>query len=102
MRDKARCRVSAGIETGPTLISVHAIDKAGYGAVARTKDPEWRRHFGAEGRSGLDLHCLPGDRNGPEARYIEAAVNGIIVTSIYLPNGNPQPGPKLTTSSTGS
>ena len=30
-----------------------------------------------------------------EARYIEAAVNGIIVTSLYLPNGNPQPGPKF-------
>ena len=38
---------------------------------------------------------LPGDRDDREARYIEAAVNGIIVTSIYLPNGNPQPGPKF-------
>ena len=38
---------------------------------------------------------LPGDRDDHEARYIEAAVNGIIVTSIYLPNGNPQPGPKF-------
>jgi len=31
-----------------------------------------------------------------QARYIEAAVNGILFTSIYLPNGNPQPGPKFT------
>ncbi len=38
---------------------------------------------------------LPGDRDDQEARYIEAAVSGIIVTSIYLPNGNPQPGPKF-------
>jgi exodeoxyribonuclease-3 len=38
---------------------------------------------------------LPGDRGDDEARYIEAAVKGIIVTSIYLPNGNPQPGPKF-------
>ncbi|HBY27990.1 MAG TPA: exodeoxyribonuclease III, partial [Bradyrhizobium sp.] len=30
-----------------------------------------------------------------EARYIEAAVRGIVVTSLYLPNGNPQPGPKF-------
>ena len=39
--------------------------------------------------------ALPGDRADAEARYIEAAVNGIIVTSLYLPNGNPQPGPKF-------
>ena len=30
-----------------------------------------------------------------EARYIEAAVQGVLITSIYLPNGNPQPGPKF-------
>src|SRR5208337_4765368 len=29
------------------------------------------------------------------ARYIEAAVNGILVASLYAPNGNPQPGPKF-------
>jgi exodeoxyribonuclease III len=38
---------------------------------------------------------LPGDDSDREARYIEAAVKGIIVTSLYLPNGNPQPGPKF-------
>ena len=43
----------------------------------------------------LTRTALPGDRDDHEARYIEAAVNGIIVTSIYLPNGNPQPGPKF-------
>ncbi len=31
-----------------------------------------------------------------QARYIEAAVNGVLIASIYLPNGNPQPGPKFT------
>jgi exodeoxyribonuclease III len=30
-----------------------------------------------------------------QARYIEAAVRGVLITSIYLPNGNPQPGPKF-------
>src|SRR6202021_2647802 len=38
---------------------------------------------------------LPGDPKDIQARYIEAAVNGILVTSLYLPNGNPQPGPKF-------
>ena len=38
---------------------------------------------------------LPGDPNDAQARYIEAAVDGILVGCIYLPNGNPQPGPKF-------
>jgi exodeoxyribonuclease-3 len=38
---------------------------------------------------------LPGDDKDSQARYIEAAVNGILITSIYAPNGNPIPGPKF-------
>lgn len=38
---------------------------------------------------------LPGDVDDRQSRYIEAAVEGIAVASIYLPNGNPQPGPKF-------
>jgi exodeoxyribonuclease-3 len=38
---------------------------------------------------------LPGDPDDRQSRYIEAAVNGVIVTSLYTPNGNPQPGPKF-------
>jgi exodeoxyribonuclease-3 len=38
---------------------------------------------------------LPGDGADRQSRYIEAAVNGIIIACIYLPNGNPQPGPKF-------
>jgi exodeoxyribonuclease-3 len=38
---------------------------------------------------------LPGDPQDTQARYIEAAVHGILVGCIYLPNGNPQPGPKF-------
>jgi exodeoxyribonuclease-3 len=44
----------------------------------------------------LTRSSLPGDPEDLQARYIEAAVNGILITSIYLPNGNPQPGPKFT------
>src|SRR3981189_910194 len=73
-----------------------AIEKAGYGAV-------WRGQKTWNGIAILARNAdpvlirteLPGDRDDNEARYIEAAVNGIIVTSIYLPNGNPQPGPKF-------
>lgn len=38
---------------------------------------------------------LPGDDSDNQARYLEAAVDGVIVTSIYAPNGNPWPGPKF-------
>ena len=38
---------------------------------------------------------LPGDPDDLHSRYIEASVNGIIVSCLYLPNGNPAPGPKL-------
>lgn len=38
---------------------------------------------------------LPGDPSDHQARYIEAAINGVLVACIYLPNGNPQPGPKF-------
>jgi exodeoxyribonuclease-3 len=43
----------------------------------------------------LTRSSLPGDPDDGQARYIEAAVKGILVASIYLPNGNPQPGPKF-------
>jgi exodeoxyribonuclease-3 len=73
-----------------------AIEKAGYGAV-------WRGQKTWNGVAILARNAdpvlirteLPGDPGDREARYIEAAVKGIIVTSIYLPNGNPQPGPKF-------
>ena len=38
---------------------------------------------------------LPGDASDTHSRYIEAAVNGILVACLYLPNGNPAPGPKF-------
>jgi exodeoxyribonuclease III len=43
----------------------------------------------------LTRSSLPGNPDDHQARYIEAAVNGVLITSIYLPNGNPQPGPKF-------
>jgi exodeoxyribonuclease-3 len=39
--------------------------------------------------------CLPGNAGDGQARYLEAAVGGVLIASIYLPNGNPQPGPKF-------
>ncbi|MFD1787569.1 exodeoxyribonuclease III [Sphingomonas floccifaciens] len=38
---------------------------------------------------------LPEDPDPTQSRYLEAAVSGIIVAGLYLPNGNPRPGPKF-------
>lgn len=38
---------------------------------------------------------LPGDPDDLQSRYIEAAIAGVIVGGLYLPNGNPRPGPKF-------
>src|SRR5216683_1716099 len=75
---------------------VAAIGKAGYGAVWRGQKT-WNgvAILARKAEPVLIRTELPGDEDDREARYIEAAVNGIIVTSIYLPNGNPQPGPKF-------
>ncbi len=38
---------------------------------------------------------LPDDPDPAQSRYLEAAVNGVLVAALYLPNGNPRPGPKF-------
>ena len=75
---------------------VTAIRDAGYGAIwhgqkswngvailVRGTDP-------VESRRGL-----PGDPEDVQSRYIETEVGGILVGCVYLPNGNPAPGPKF-------
>ena len=75
---------------------VAAIEKAGYGAV-------WRGQKSWNGVAILARGCepvitrgaLPGDPTDTQSRYIEAAVNGVLIATLYAPNGNPQPGPKF-------
>jgi exodeoxyribonuclease-3 len=72
------------------------LEKAGYGAVwqgQRTWNGVAILARGAE--PVLTRTALPGDPADTQARYIEAAVNGILIASLYAPNGNPQPGPKF-------
>jgi exodeoxyribonuclease-3 len=38
---------------------------------------------------------LPGDPEDEQSRYLEAAIDGVLVACLYLPNGNPAPGPKF-------
>jgi len=75
---------------------IGAIRQAGYGAIwhgqaswngvailARAAEPIERRRG------------LPGDPTDLHSRYIEAQVEDIVIGCLYLPNGNPQPGPKF-------
>jgi exodeoxyribonuclease III len=39
--------------------------------------------------------ALPGDPEDSHSRYIEATVNGVLIGCLYLPNGNPAPGPRF-------
>ncbi|WP_338700178.1 exodeoxyribonuclease III [Bradyrhizobium sp. 26S5] len=84
------------LKTSDAEFPAAAIEKAGYGAVWQGQKT-WNgvAILARKAEPVLIRTALPGDRDDREARYIEAAVRGIVVTSLYLPNGNPQPGPKF-------
>ena len=73
-----------------------ALADAGYGAVWRGESSWNGVAILAKGSEPvLTQSELPGDPDDKQARYIEAAVNGVLVACLYAPNGNPQPGPKF-------
>ena len=80
----------------------HAIGQAGYHAVWRGQKTWNGVAILAEDRTHRDTHEPAGARDDEQARHLEAAVNGVLVASLYLPNGNPQPGPDSITSWRGS
>jgi exodeoxyribonuclease III len=84
------------IKTGDATFPAAAFKDAGYGAVWHGQ----RSHHGvailARGETPREIRRgLPGDDADGQARYLEAHVHGIRIASIYLPNGNPAPGPKF-------
>jgi len=73
-----------------------AIRDAGYGAVWQGQRSWNGVAILARGAEPvLTRRRLPGDAADAQSRYIEAAVGGVLVACLYLPNGNPQPGPKF-------
>ena len=74
-----------------------AIRDAGYGAMWRGQKPRYNGvAILARGSDPVEVRrALPGDTKDTQARYLEAAINGILVGCLYAPNGNPQPGPKF-------
>jgi exodeoxyribonuclease III len=72
------------------------LQDAGYSAVWRGQRTWNGVAILARGREPvLTRDALPGDPGDRQARYIEAAVKGVLIGCVYLPNGNPQPGPKF-------
>jgi len=84
--------IKTGDETFPAL----AIEAAGYRAIWHGQ----KAHHGVAilSRIGAPVEVrrgLPGDDADLQARYLEADVGGLRIASVYLPNGNPAPGPKF-------
>ncbi|MHC1652106.1 exodeoxyribonuclease III [Stenotrophomonas maltophilia] len=73
-----------------------ALEEAGYGALWQG-EPRWNGvALLARGTTPVESRRrLPGEPRDTQSRYLEAAVHGVIVGALYLPNGNPQPGPKF-------
>lgn len=73
-----------------------AVRDAGYGAVWQGQKI-WNgvAILARDSEPVLTRRRLPGDPADSQSRYIEAAVEGVLIGCIYLPNGNPQPGPKF-------
>lgn len=84
------------LKTSDETFPAAALRDAGYGCI-------WHGQKGfngvailARGREPVERRRgLPGDPDDTHSRYIEAEVGAVVVASIYLPNGNPQPGPKF-------
>ena len=84
------------LKTSDATFPQMAFEQAGYKAV-------WHGQKGFNGVAILARGAeprlrrmgLPGDPDDTHSRYIEAEVAGVVIGSIYLPNGNPQPGPKF-------
>lgn len=85
------------LKTSDATFPSAVLEHAGYGAV-------WHGQKGfngvailARGAAPREIRRgLPGDPDDTHSRYLEAVVGDLTVASIYLPNGNPQPGPKFT------
>lgn len=84
------------LKAGQEAFPAAQLREAGYGAL-------W---VGQRSWNGVAILCrggdpmeirrgLPGDDSDTQARYLEAAIDGVMVACLYLPNGNPQPGPRF-------
>ena len=83
------------LKTTDDLFPEAELENAGYGSVW-SGEKSWNGvAILARGTMPIVTQlALPGDARDTHSRYIEAAVEGVLIASLYAPNGNPQPGPK--------
>jgi exodeoxyribonuclease III len=75
---------------------VLALKSAGYGAIWNGQKSWNGVAILARGEQPVEIRRkLPGGDEDSHSRYIEATVSGVLIGCLYLPNGNPQPGPKF-------
>jgi exodeoxyribonuclease-3 len=73
-----------------------AIRDAGYGVIWHGQKSWNGVAILARGREPQEVRrALPGDPDDEHSRYIEGTVDGVVIGCLYLPNGNPAPGPKF-------
>jgi exonuclease III len=70
--------------TGITTVGITSTTAAGGVAI-----------LARDGEPVVTRTAPPNDADDTQSRYIEAAVDGVLIATLYAPNGNPQPGPKF-------
>nr|WP_239482058.1 exodeoxyribonuclease III [Pseudomonas insulae] len=84
------------LKTADAQFPADTLRDAGYGVIWHGQAAWNGVAILAKGMQPLEVRRgLPGDAQDSHSRYLEAAAHGVIVGCLYLPNGNPQPGPKF-------
>jgi exodeoxyribonuclease-3 len=95
-REKPDVACLQELKAPDTAFPAAAVREAGYGAIWHGQKSWNGVAILAKDADPIEIRRgLPGDPDDTHSRYIEAHVHGIVVASLYLPNGNPQPGPKF-------
>jgi exodeoxyribonuclease III len=84
------------LKTTDTAFPRAALEAAGYGSLVVGQRTWNGVALLARGSEPVPVRRpLPGDARDVQARWVEGAVEGILFAALYLPNGNPWPGPKF-------